>query len=156
VDIFARGAKSGALDLLTAFYFRHERTNDSFELTHKSFGEYFAALRLFRLVESLHRSADNPEFEEEEGLRRWYRWTHAARITQEILAFLERELRELSVEEVGARRDTLIRLFNRNLRTGMAHLTIDGVTAFSNFRQAQQRDAAAELALVTILSRRVV
>jgi hypothetical protein len=151
LDILAKGAESGALDLLTAFYFRREGASDSFELTHKSFGEYFAALRLFRLVESLHRAAHDPDFEEEDGLRRWYRWTHAARITLEILAFLEGELRELSVEAIRARRETLIRLFNRNLRTGMAHLTIDGVTSAANSREAQQRDAAAELALFTVL-----
>jgi hypothetical protein len=88
---------------------------------------------------------------EEEGLRRWYRWTYAARITREILAFLQGELRELSVEEIRPRRDILIGLFDRNLRTGMAHLTIDGVKAAENARHAQQRDAAAELALFTVL-----
>jgi hypothetical protein len=82
LDVLANGARSQALDLLTAFYFRREGASDTFELTHKSFGECFAAMRLSRLVESLHRSAQGPDFEEEEGLRRWYRWTHAARITR--------------------------------------------------------------------------
>jgi hypothetical protein len=151
LDVLTKGAESGALDLLTAFYFRREAAGDTFELTHKSFGEYFAALRLLRLAETLHRSAQDPEFEAEDGLRRWYRWTHAARITEEILAFVEGELRGLGVDEISARRGTLIQLFDRNLRTGMAHLTIDGVAAPAHFRQAQQRDAAAELALFTVL-----
>ncbi len=151
LGVLAEGARSGALDLLTAFYFRREGASDTFELTHKSFGEYFAAKCLLRLVEILHRSAQDTEFEEEDGLRRWYRWTHAARITQEILDFLQGELRELGLDEISARRATLIRLFDRNLRTGMAHLTIDGVPAPEHFRQAQQRDAAAELALFTLI-----
>ena len=44
--ILRKGAEDGALDLLTAFYFKREGADDTFELTHKSFGEYFAALRL--------------------------------------------------------------------------------------------------------------
>jgi hypothetical protein len=151
LSLFTEAARRDAFDLLTAFYFRREGAEATFELTHKSFGEYFAALRLCRLVHDLHRWLAEDEIDGEEALRRWYRWTHAARITQEILAFVEGELRELSVDEIGARRGTLIRLFDRNLRTGMAHLTIDGVAAPAHFRDAQGYDAAAELALVTVL-----
>ncbi len=149
--ILRKGAEDGALDLLTAFYFRREGADDTFELTHKSFGEYFAALRLWRLIQSLHRQAENPEFEEGEGLRRWYRWTYAARITPEIVHFLQGELRALSLEEVQALRATLILLFNRNLRTGMALSGGDDVPVPQNFRQAQRFDAAAELALLVAI-----
>jgi uncharacterized protein YjbI with pentapeptide repeats len=149
--LFTAAARSNAFDLLTAFYFRREGAEVAFELTHKSFGEYFAARRLFRLVEELHGWLAQDEIDGEEALRRWYRWTHAARITQEILDFLEGELRALAVEEICDRRATLIRLFDRNLRTGMAHLTGEGLPSQATFRQAQQRDAAAELALFTLI-----
>jgi hypothetical protein len=69
----------------------------------------------------------------------------------EILTFIEGELRELALEEIRERRDTLIGLFNHTLRTGMAHLTMKGVPTPETFREAQERDAAAELALFTML-----
>jgi uncharacterized protein YjbI with pentapeptide repeats len=67
------------------------------------------------------------------------------------LTFIEGELRELALEEIRERRDTLIGLFNHTLRTGMAHLTMKGVPTPETFREAQERDAAAELALFTML-----
>lgn len=144
---FAAVAKSTALDLLTAFYFRREGATETFELTHKTFGEYLAARRLLRLIGDLHDLLTSDDIDGREALRRWYRMTHAARITPEIVAFLEGELRVLAVEAVHRRRASLIRLFNHNLRTGMAHESVEGARQPANRREAQQFDASAEFAL---------
>jgi hypothetical protein len=92
LPVFKEGAEKGALALLTAFFFRRAGSHETFELTHKSFGEYLAARRLGRLIEDLHRLLPNGDIDEGEGLRRWYRLTYAARVTVEILEFLENEL----------------------------------------------------------------
>jgi len=144
---FAAVAKSPALDLLTAFYFRREGATETFELTHKTFGEYLAARRLLRLIVDLHEFLTSNDIDDREALRRWYRWTHAARITPEIVAFLEGELRALEVAKLQSLRGSLIRLFDRSLRTGMAYESVEGVRQPANQREAQQFDASAELAL---------
>ncbi len=43
LPVFKEGAKKGALALLTAFFFRRAGSDETFELTHKTFGEYLAA-----------------------------------------------------------------------------------------------------------------
>ena len=53
----------------------------------------------------------------------------------------------MRVDDVYSLRAALISLFNRNLRTGMAHEAINDVRPPAHFREAQRFDAAAELAL---------
>ncbi len=166
---FQEGAKQGALALLTAFFFRRAGSDDSFELTHKTFGEYLAACRLARLIDDLHRLLPAGDIDDGEGLRRWYRLTHGARITVEILDFLEEELdrpsfsNELrrsrqqpvleprSLDAISTRRDTLIELFNANLVKGMPFEGVDGSGQPKTYRQAERFTAAAELALVAAI-----
>lgn len=160
----AKGEK-GALALLTVFFFRRVGSDEAFELTHKTFGEYLAACRLARLIDDLHRLLPSGDINEGEGLRRWYRLTHAARITAEILGFLEEELdrpsftNELrrsrqqpvteprSLDEIRTRRDMLIRLFNENLASGMPFQGVDTQGQPRTYREAERFTAAAELAL---------
>ena len=166
---FQEGAKQGALALLTAFFFRRAGSDESFELTHKTFGEYLAACRLARLIDDLHRLLPAGDIDEGEGLRRWYRLTHGARITVEILGFLQVELdrpsfsNELrrsrqqpvleprSLDAISARRDTLIELFNANLVKGMPFEGVDGSGQPKTYREAERFTAAAELALVAAI-----
>ena len=112
---------SGALALLTAFYFRQvEGTGgESFELTHKSFGEYLAAKRILRLAENLRSGLEGSHIDEEEGCKRWFDRTHRARITHEILGFLQGELDALDLKGLAPLRASLIQLFDHNLATGM-------------------------------------
>ena len=147
LPVFKEGAEKGALALLTAFFFRRAGSDDTFELTHKTFGEYLAARRLARLIEDLHRLLPAGDIDEGEGLRRWYRLTYAARVTVEILAFLENELRPLTLEELQTRRQTLIRLFDENLASGMPFLGVDGRGQPKTYREAERFTAAAELAI---------
>jgi uncharacterized protein YjbI with pentapeptide repeats len=145
---FKEGAEKGALALLTAFFFRRAGSDETFELTHKTFGEYLTARRLARLIEDLHRKLPEGDIDEGEGLRRWYRLTHAARITMEILVFLENELGPLSLEELQAQRQTIIRLFDENLVSGMPFQGVDGRGQPKTYREAERFTAAAELALL--------
>jgi hypothetical protein len=147
LPIFKEGAEKGALVLLTAFFFRRVGSDETFELTHKTFGEYLAARRLARLVEDLHRLMPSGDIDAAEGLRRWYRLTHAARITLEILKFLENELLALPLDEVQTRRATLIALFDENLAVGMPFQGVEAHGQPMTYREAERFTAAAELAL---------
>jgi|GEM_PF-237528 len=144
---FTAVAKSTALDLLTAFYFRRDGAAETFELTHRSFGDYLAAKRLLRLILDLHEALTSNDIERREALRRWYHWTHSARITPEIVDFLEGDLRTLEVAELQSLRGSLIRLFDQNLRTGMVRESAECSRQPTSQREAQQFDSAAELAL---------
>ena len=156
LPVFKEGAEMGALALLTAFFFQRAGSNDTFELAHKTFGEYLAARRLVRLVEDLHENVSAGVWDEGEGLRRWYQLTYSARVTREILAFLGGELGDLTPEEVGARRGTLIKLFDENLRIGMPNEGVDDNGKARNYREAQKFTAAAELALIAVINQYTV
>ena len=159
LPVFKDGAEKGALALLTAFFFRRAGSDETFELTHKTFGEYLAARRLRRLIEELHRLLPIGDIDEGEGLRRWYRLTHAARVTVEILSFLGNEFTALQLDEVQLRRNTLIRLFDENLARGMPFQGVDGLGQPRTYREAEQLTAAAELALfaaIGVLSRVII
>ena len=138
---FEKGAEAGALALLTAFFFRSvERDRDrSFELSHKSFGEYFAALRLRRLAEELVTEA-RPKF----ALLIWCEQTCAARITNEIVDFLEASFAIWELARIEKARAACIKAFNHNLAEGMPLETVRTHT----YRETQARAAAAELALL--------
>ena len=147
LPVFKEGAEKGALALLTAFFFRRAGSDETFELTHKTFGEYLVARRLVQLIDDLHRLLPRGVINEAEGLRRWYRLTYAARITLEILSFLHNELAVLPRQEVEARRAMLIKLFDANLASGMPFQGVDGQGQPRTYREAEQFTAAAELAL---------
>lgn len=120
-------------------------------MTHKTFGEYLAARRFARLIEDLHQNVPAGVWNESDGLRRWYQLTYAARITLEILAFLQDELGALPLEEVQARRYTLIKLFDENLAKGMPYLGVDSRGQPKDYREAERFTAAAELALLAAI-----
>ena len=145
IPAFEQGAKEGALALLTAFFFRgiEGKAPESFELTHKSFGEYFAARRLRRLAEELIPYRAKPEF----ALQCWYEQTHAARITKEIVDFLQSSTLAWDLEKIKSVRDACITAFNHNLAKGMPLQCLQA----ANYRQAQARAAAAELALINTI-----
>ena len=151
LSVVRAAAENDVLDLLTAFYFRREGAARTFELTHKSFGEYFAALRLMRLIEELYEPLSENGSNGQKALQHWYRCTFAARITAEILGFLEGELRLLTLDMVHVRRATLIRLLSHSLRTGIALAGCNDVLTPRDFREAQHFDATAELALVAAI-----
>ena len=72
LEAFSSDAKSGVIRLLTAFYFREFGRDDSgdqtFEFTHKSFGEYLTARRI---VKQVKLTAEEMERNEEYGDSGW-------------------------------------------------------------------------------------
>jgi hypothetical protein len=105
---FEEGAKAGVTRLLAAFFFRqHERNaqgEQTFEFTHKSFGEYLAARRIVRamsrITDEREARTGNPDrgWGERDALLHWARTTSANPLTSYLIPFITNELalRELS------------------------------------------------------------
>ena len=59
----------GVTRLLTAFYFRGSgfSVNETFEFTHKSFGEYLTAKRIVRTIKKIHKKIEQHETDYDDG-----------------------------------------------------------------------------------------
>jgi uncharacterized protein YjbI with pentapeptide repeats len=76
---FEENAQASVTRLLTAFYFRRSGNDstgeETFEFTHKSFGEYLTAKRIVREVRLIHKKLTAPDRDEgwdkREALHRW-------------------------------------------------------------------------------------
>jgi uncharacterized protein YjbI with pentapeptide repeats len=140
--------------LFAAFYFKaaedRSRSENAFEFTHKSFGEYLTGLRLVREVWRLDKGLrESPEYMTEDlALRDWCRLTGPRGISMNLLRFLRDEVALRDDGEVECWRNTLTRLFNRNLGIGPP------IEAFSDktYRPTERKARSAEEALLASLS----
>jgi uncharacterized protein YjbI with pentapeptide repeats len=140
--------------LFAAFYFKaaedRSRSENAFEFTHKSFGEYLTALRLVREVLRVDKGLrQSPEFmTEDSALRDWCRLTSPRAMSTELLRFLRDELALRHQPDVAFWQETLTRLFNRNLKNGPP------IDSFENksFRLIEQKARNAEETLLAALN----
>jgi uncharacterized protein YjbI with pentapeptide repeats len=104
LEKFKEGAKEGVARLLMAFYFRksgnREATGDeTFEFTHKSFGEYLAAKRIVRGVQRMHtelerrRQSYDGGWDERDALIHWAKLCGLVAMDQYLNAFVANEVR---------------------------------------------------------------
>lgn len=129
LKVFQESAMKGVSRLLTAFYFRQSDNNLSenktFEFTHKSFGEYLIAKRLFRSIKHLHYNLTENEqdpdngFNEIEALKRWAKITGPTAIDFHILNFLCIEVHNETPEALTELQKTFGKLLGLAVRKGM-------------------------------------
>ena len=123
-----RGNNDGMTGLLMAFYFRRsERTpvgQDTFEFTHKSFGEYLTARRIVQAVDCIvdEMSRKRPGYSsgwgQVDALAHWLTITGPTLIDKYILEFIHDEIRLLPVK-AESYQNTLVELLNYILKYGM-------------------------------------
>ncbi|HVK56419.1 MAG TPA: pentapeptide repeat-containing protein [Burkholderiales bacterium] len=90
-DAFERDNGSDVTNLAMNFYLKSsEIKHRGFEFTHKSFGEYLAALALIDVAERCH---DLVERRVEYAMRDWYEATCTGVITEEVVEFIRNEMR---------------------------------------------------------------
>ncbi|OQW64111.1 MAG: hypothetical protein BVN29_14120 [Nitrospira sp. ST-bin5] len=129
LDVFQEGAKTGVTRLLAAFFFRQygERPSGdpTFVFTHKSFGEYLTARRVFRAIEKvireLDRRVDSPDegWDERDALKHWARICGPSPISRYLHVFLLNEMKLRSASQLPPWQERLAKLFGYMLRHGM-------------------------------------
>ncbi|MEZ5040305.1 MAG: pentapeptide repeat-containing protein [Saprospiraceae bacterium] len=156
LERFKEGAKSGITRLLTAFYFREygiENGEQTFEFTHKSFGEYLTAARLVKLVSKIHqqvklRQSDyDVGWDEKKALLTWLEVTGESPIDNYLLIFIRNEVKKQPVERLKEWQLTLSNLISFVLKNGLPILKHDE-TIKENWRVTRN----AEEALLVILN----
>ena len=125
---FKEGAEAGVTRLLAAFFFRRQGVNaegdSTFVFTHKSFGEYLAAKRIFvaveTIMEEMDRRAQRPGkgWDEKASLKHWLEICSPSPMTTYIHNFL---IKECMMKDPGVMRqfqDRFAALFSYNLNFG--------------------------------------
>lgn len=101
LERFKTDAKSGIIRLLTAFYFREFGIQDgeqTFEFTHKSFGEYLTAVRLVKQVERISKQLNikkanyDDGWDEESALNVWLEMTGKTAMDDYLFSFVKDEV----------------------------------------------------------------
>jgi hypothetical protein len=163
LEKFKEGAKEGVARLLMAFYFRksgnREATGDeTFEFTHKSFGEYLAARRIVRGVQRMHtglerrRQSYDEGWDEREALVHWVKLCGPVAMDQYLHTFVANEVR-LQQQSGGSPvaeqwQETLSHLIGFMLRHGTPMESLAPRPAFhEEVRQARNAEESLLAAL---------
>jgi tetratricopeptide (TPR) repeat protein len=155
LDKFQDKAKEGVTTLLTAFYFRdtgiraEERT---FEFTHKSFGEYLAARRIVKQLETTKKAiAQQKEYQcgwtYETALEKWIEICSNVPIDEYIFNFLRNEIKLYDMTIVKGWQNMLCDIIGDMLKPGMP---LDKITQISFIEKARRSRNSEEALLATI------
>jgi len=149
-------AKDGVTTLLTAFYFHDagiqgiERT---FEFTHKSFGEFFAARKIVgQLIQTVKATQQHKEdqtgWSHEAALEKWIVMCGNTPIDGYIYNFLVNEVRRYDKQEVKCWQDMLCDFIGYILQNGMPYDKISHI----NFHEKLRHSRNSEEVLLAALS----
>ncbi len=112
------GAKQGVTSLLAAFYFKQAQGDETYEFTHKSFGEHLAARRILRLMRRIHQECESRQdsfdrgYDHRQALVEWAKVTGQAPIDSYRYEFLCREVRlQASAREASSWQRTFAQLW---------------------------------------------
>lgn len=159
LEKFKEGAKEGLTRLLMAFYFRktgNRATGDeTFEFTHKSFGEYLTSRRIVRTIQVIQdelerrkRSYDSG-WDEKYGLRHWIELCGPARMDHYTLNFLQREICLHPIQVIEGWQHTLAHLLTFTLHHG---IPLEKLEPRLTFKEELRQASNAEEALLASLS----
>lgn len=148
--------------LLTAFYFRQSGTNstgeNTFEFTHKSFGEYLTAKRIVREVKLINkklcerRSDPDDGWDERDALHKWAVTFGPSNLDAYIFKFLIDELRFINLEadvDIESYQKDLGHLISFIMKHGMP---IDRIIPRPSFHEESKLSKNAEEALLIVLN----
>lgn len=169
LEEYEASVKGGLSRLLTAFYFRKhgkettKRKDDTFEFTHKSFGEYLAAraiVELIKLTNSnrvLYKTTTTSSEEGRQGwtiqqcLGEWLRVTGKNTLDSDINDFIfnEIQIRKDAGEDIKEWQESLCEVISELIYTGMP---LDTLTQRSSQIEEMELARNAEAALLITLS----
>ena len=129
--------QGGIISIMAAFYFRKAGQQvtgeDTFEFTHKSFGEFLAGRRIVNKIRQIHKNRRVRETNFDEGwgdkecLTEWIKLFGPKELDWDLLKFIENEMKALGQNdegEVKGLQATVIRLMNHMLKNGMPMETV--------------------------------
>lgn len=129
LERFQEGTKAGLISLLTAFYFRQSGSRQdwepTFELTHKSFGEYLTALRIIRVLRNMQKQRrlkkEDPDkgWSEKEALQQWTIFCAVTWMDDDLLRFISNEFRAMTQEELLALQAMVRELLSYTINQGL-------------------------------------
>ncbi|MBW4503380.1 MAG: pentapeptide repeat-containing protein [Scytonema hyalinum WJT4-NPBG1] len=150
-------AEKGVTRLLTAFYFRKGEVKDdenTFEFTHKSFGEYLTARRIVRGVNKIYENLEDRKndsdkgWDEKEALEAWAKLCGPTVMDEYIFKFVLDEMRLKDKAEVGKWQQTLCHLISYMLHHGMPMEELH----LGQFKEQNRQARNAEEALLAVLN----
>jgi uncharacterized protein YjbI with pentapeptide repeats len=168
LEQYKASVKGGVSRLLTAFYFRKygkedsESKDDTFEFTHKSFGEYLTARAIVGLIKATHeerikhKKKASPRRGRREGwaiqqcLLEWLKTTCQNPLDDAIRAFIKNEIliRKEEGDDIGAWQASLAEVISELVVTGMPlHLQEQRFTQLEEMRLARNAEEALLVAL---------
>jgi uncharacterized protein YjbI with pentapeptide repeats len=162
LERFHEGAQGGVTRLLTAFYFRQSgvsKDQETFEFTHKSFGEYLIVTRIARELKKIARKLkaweDDPEegWNQAEALKSWAMLCGQSAMDEYLHRFLVNELRLQGKERAEEWQQRLCDLIEFMLKHGMPMEKLDERPKFQEeCRQARNAEEALLVALSSCAS----
>ena len=160
LEQFQEGAKAGVTRLLTAFYFRESsyenKSEKTFEFTHKSFGEYLTAKRIVRAVRDIHEMLEERQqepddgWDEREALTHWASLCGASAIDNYLFDFILAEVRLQDLSDVEKWQQDFCRLIGYMLRHGMPMERL--YPRLETYREESRQARNAEEALLAVLN----
>lgn len=166
LESFKEGAKAGIVSFMAAFYFRKAGQQvtgeETFEFTHKSFGEFLAGRRIVNKIRQIHKKRQDREKNFDEGwgdkecLTEWIKLFGPKELDWDLLKFIDNEMAALGKKDKDEVKDlqaTAIRLMNYMLKNGMPMETVHNAqgTRYPYFIENIQA-INAEKALLILLS----
>jgi uncharacterized protein YjbI with pentapeptide repeats len=158
---FQENAQASVTRLLTAFYFRCSGSDstgeETFEFTHKSFGEYLTAKRIVREVRLIQkkltaRQSDPDEgWDEREALHRWAVLCGSTTMDEYLFNFILDEVRlqyQIDAAEVATWQQRFCSLIGFMLRQGMPMERLD---PRPNYQEESRQSLNAEDSLLAVL-----
>ena len=137
LDTFKRSAKEGIVSFMAAFYFRRAGRDtygeETFEFTHKSFGEFLAAKRIVKKIQKIHKELLEREKSFDEGwgvkecLTEWIKIFGPKELDWDLLKFISNEIKTIhedNKDELKVVQETVIQMMNYMLKNGMPMETI--------------------------------
>jgi uncharacterized protein YjbI with pentapeptide repeats len=160
VKTFKQDKRASFTRLLTAFYFRQhgvKNQEETFEFTHKSFGEYLAAKGIVRQLNLIHRQLKQKQedtdygWDEKQALENWAKVCGLTAIDEYIFEFIVNEIRWQQDKyniDVSAWQQTLCNLISYMLKHGMPMERL----GIGTFQEANRQARNAEEALLVVLN----
>lgn len=158
--MYATGAESGITRVLTAFYFRQRGRRSSgdqtFEFTHKSFGEYLAVRRIVRTVRRMcdeltthEKTFGDQGWDHRTALRHWLDVAGHAPLDQYLVAFLGREIQIQKNRTLQSWQKRLSELLSSAVQNGMP---LEQVAPRRSFHDECTHARNAEESLLVVLN----